>query len=201
MTLKLLFVGDGARDEAAVPQLVAGILDTEVGGDFEPWARLHRRGAGRGLGRKLLFSIRQALDRGSVGVVATVDADQFDASGKLPELKAAREQDRAKGHQLPAALGEAIPHLEAWLIDDPVAVRTAFGIPSSTEIMSPTKLKSPKDELNRLHGECGVARPVVEVLAAIACGVKSERCIHGEHTGFRQFAAEVASEIGPLAKS
>jgi hypothetical protein len=201
MMLKLLFVGDGPRDEAAVPRLVAGLLGVAVSSEFEGWARLHRRGAGRGLARKLQFAIRQALDRRAAGVVATCDADQYRSSAKLTELRDAREQDRARGTVIPTALGEAIPHLEAWLLDDPVAVRTALGLSSTTEISSPTKVRSPKDELNRLHDEYGCTTTILETLTHIAAALSVRHCNHASETGFEEFTADVAQELGPLVGS
>src|SRR5436305_6917758 len=120
MTLNLLFVGDGPRDEAVVPRLVERILNVDVTGEFEPWKELHLHGSGKGLGKKLLYMLRRARDRGAAGVVATVDADKFTKKDKLTDLKGARNKDRESGHTTPAALGEAIPHLEAWLLDDGV---------------------------------------------------------------------------------
>jgi hypothetical protein len=48
MTLRLLIVGEGPRDEACVPRLVERILQSPVEPQFEAWARLHRKAAQRG---------------------------------------------------------------------------------------------------------------------------------------------------------
>src|SRR5262249_36625969 len=144
------------------------ILITGVAGEFEPWKDLHLHGSPRGLSKKLLYMLRRARDRGAAGVVATVDADKFAGRTKLADLKSARSKDRDAGHTTPAALGEAIPHLEAWLLDDDVAVRTALNLHSATPIEAPTKIKSPKDELNRLCDSSGITQTILEILAAIA---------------------------------
>jgi hypothetical protein len=113
-------------------------------------------------------------------------------------LIAARQRDRDASHATPAAIGEAVPHCEAWLIDDPVAVRAALQLPTTVEIASPTKIKSPKDELDRLYQECGSPLETLQLLAAIAGGLAPERCNHRDATGFAAFARDVVGELGPL---
>jgi len=116
----------------------------------------------------------------------------------LSDLKAARERDRTAGHNTPAALGEAIPHLEAWLIDDPVAVRGALKLEPATDIRSPTKIKSPKDELNKLHRDCVSELSLLELLESVAANLDPKRCNHQKDTGFDSFAGDVKAELGPL---
>jgi hypothetical protein len=140
-----------------------------------------------------------ARDRGADGIVATVDCDKSSPREKLSDLTAARQRDRTAGYHTPAALGEAIPHLEAWLIDDPVAVRGALQLQPATDIRSPTKIKSPKDELNQLHGQSASELFPLELLAAIATSLDPGRCNHQKDTGFEAFAAEVKAELGQLA--
>ena len=72
--IRLLFVGDGDRDAATNPHLVATIVGTEVEPATTSWPRLNE--AGKGYDRKLLFAIRDARDKGLEGVVATVDQDK-----------------------------------------------------------------------------------------------------------------------------
>ncbi len=53
--MRLLFVGDGERDAATVPHIVARILDTQVEPVTQHWARLN--GAGRGYQKKVRFAV------------------------------------------------------------------------------------------------------------------------------------------------
>ncbi len=202
MTLKLLFAGDGLRDEAAVPRLVARILASDFEILFESWKsgiRLQSGGKGLGgYGRKLLYLIRVARDRGVAGVVATADCDRDTPREKLRDLIAARSRDRDLGHATPVALGEANPHLEAWLLDDPVAVRTVLGLAAATEIKSPSKVDSPKAELHSLHHTSECTLTEMEMLAAIAHGLELPRCNHSGSTGFADFNRDVKAELGPL---
>jgi hypothetical protein len=196
MTLNLLFVGDGPRDEAVVPRLIERVLGVEVTAEFEAWKELRLHG--RGLGKKLLYMLRRARDRGANGVVATVDVDKFTKNDKLGDLKVARSKDREGGHKTPAAIGEADPHLEAWLLDDDVAVRASLGLPSTAAVEAPTKVKSPKDELDRLYKSCNIDRSTVDVLAAIARQLVVDRCGRAKYTGFEAFAEDIRAELGPL---
>ena len=115
--IKLFFVGDGPRDEAVVPHLVAKILALDaLQSGFSPWASLHKKS--KGYARKLRFAIRQARDQNALGLVATVDSDESGRSGRLNQLRDGRDEDRQSAPPFPTSLGEAIPHLEAWLLDD-----------------------------------------------------------------------------------
>jgi hypothetical protein len=204
MTLKLLFAGDGPRDEATVPRLVSRLLGAEIEAVFEAWRGIRLQGGAKGLkgyGRKLLFLIRLARDRDLAGVVATVDCDRGAPREKLRDLMAARSRDREAGHAIPVALGEAIPHLEAWLLDDPVAVRTALELPTAAEIKSPSKVDSPKAELHGLHRDSTCDLTEMEMLAAVARMLDVARCNHCDSTGLAEFCREVHAELGPLCNS
>ena len=178
----LFFVGDGARDEATVPPLVRTILQIDFSTLFQPWARLHaaeRRGRPgrrlRGYGRKLLYAIR-----------------------------AARAADRQQAPSLPTALGEAKPHAEAWLLDDPAAVREALELPGNAPIPSVRQSRHPKDTLHGLwerspRRKAGPEEREIAVLQDIARRVDSTRCAHRRQTGFQAFVTEVRHELGGLA--
>lgn len=198
MTLRLLIVGEGPRDEACVPRLAERILESPVEPQFENWARLHRRGSKRGLGRKLAYSMRQVKDRGLEGLVATVDSDRRGPSGKLKELKETRGAEQVAGKGVPAALGEAIPHLEAWLLDDERAVREALNFPTDRSIPSPTKVRDPKAELDALIADCHPTCEHVEGLTRNCMALVIERCIHANATDFEDFCADVRTELGPV---
>ena len=198
--IHLLFVGDGERDAVTVPRLVERILDTSVSEDARAWARLH--GAGKGYAHKLRYALRQARDIEAEGLVATVDADAEKRGVRLRKMKQARkrDRDRANAPVLPTALGEAVPHGEAWLLDDPVAVRRVLSLPEDERIPTTKRAKNPKKALHDLlaQSERAEDRPV-DVWAEIAREVDPARCKHARATGFGPFINEVHEELGPLA--
>lgn len=197
--IRLLFVGDGERDAVTNPHLVKVITGASVEPTTRPWARLN--GAGRGYDRKLLFALLQARQAGLEGVVATVDRDTSSGKDRLRELQAARTRDREKRAPLPTALGAADPHAEAWLLDDPVAVRTVLGLRVDLDIPTVRHAKSPKGEIARLHAASPrVNEPVRGLLAEMARSLSIDRCQHRRETGFAHFVQDVRDEIGPLAR-
>ena len=197
--MKLLFVADGLLDGVTVPRLVEGILQVTVEEETVGWARLHQRGSGSGYGRKLRFAIRQARDGRLEGVVATVDVDRERRGRRLQELQTARAEDRAASPHLPVALGEADPELEAWLLDDPVAVREALGLEQDQAVPTVRKAKNPKKTLEHLltQGPRSSERPL-HVWPNIAQLLEPSRCRHAKETGFADFQNDVRGELGPL---
>jgi hypothetical protein len=197
--IRLLFVGDGERDAATNPHLVSTLTGSSVDPTTIAWPRLNR--AGRGYDRKLLFAIRQARDDGLGGVVATIDRDRSPGRDRLRELEAARAKDRETATPLPAALGAADPHAEAWLLDDPVAVRTVLRLPRDAQIPNVRRIANPKAELTRLHARSPRADETARtILAEIAQALDPRRLSHERDTGFAHFADDVRHEIGPLAR-
>jgi len=195
--IRLLFVGDGERDAVTNPPLVATIIDTPIAPTPIPWPRLHQ--AGSGYSRKLLFAILKARDEGLQGVVATVDRDKSHGRDRLRELEAARTRDREAHPPLPTALGAAEPHAEAWLLDDPVAVRTVLGLAAAVRIPTVREVASPKDEIHRLYrGSPRAEEPIRPILVEIAQSLVPDRCQHDRKTGFLHFVEDVRHEIGPL---
>jgi hypothetical protein len=196
--IRLLFVGDGERDAATNPHLVTTIIDASVEPRAIHWPRLNQ--AGSGYSRKLLFAIRKARDDGHQGVVATVDQDKSHGRDRLRELEAARTRDRETHPPLPTALGAAEPHAEAWLLDDPVAVRSVLRLAPDARISTVRQVASPKEALDRCHRESPRADdPIRAILVEIAHAVVPERCQHARETGFAHFVDDVRREIGPLA--
>jgi hypothetical protein len=197
--IRLLFVGDGERDAATNPHLVTIITGARVDPTTRPWPRLHA--AGRGYDRKLLFAIAQARHDGLHGVVATVDRDTSPGRDRLRDLEAGRTRDREKHAPLPTALGVADPHAEAWLLDDPVAVRTTLRLPGDLQVPTVRQVDSPKSEIGRLHrASPRSGEPVLVMLAEIARSLSIDRCQHGHETGFSHFVEDVRREIGPLTR-
>lgn len=197
--MRLLFVGDGEREAQTIPFLVEGILDSPVEAETRQWARLHSI-AGRGYDRKMLFSLRQARNLSVCGLVATVDRDRDKPHRRLDQLKKGLEADRESHTSIPTALGEAVPHGEAWLLDDSVAVRDVLGLPAGVKIPAVGRV-DPKATLNDLISHSSFASDHVTALRDIARAVDVSRCKRAKKTGLAAFAKEVKSELGPLAAS
>src|SRR3989442_15640337 len=90
----LLFVADGPRDAAMLPQLVEKILGVEIQAGFAwTWAGIRLRGGG--YDRKLGFAMRDAVDRGLSGVVATVDRDLAPTGNRWRALEEGRAKERS----------------------------------------------------------------------------------------------------------
>ena len=194
--IRILFVGDGERDAVTVPRIVERTIGFPVEEDSHHWARLHH--AGRGYGRKLRFAVRQARDLARQGLVATVDGDKGGVR-RLRELRETRERDRAEFPAFPTALGCAMPHGEAWLLDDPVAVRQVLAVPAHFNVPPVTKTPNPKKALEDLLSQSPRRddRPTV-VWQDIARALEPQRCTHAAETGFRNFVRDVHDELGPL---
>jgi len=206
--MRLLFVGDGHRDKAVVPCLTASIRNWDATSvrsnmEFVPWSdlRVHGRGFGQlqgsGYRKKLQLAMRRVAEKNLVGLIATVDCDSAVRNSRLQELKQARMNDRAKNRPFPTAVGEAQPHLEAWLLDDPVAVRLGLGLANDFQIASVTKVSSPKQELDRLIDEHGPGDRAsrAELLGKIASSIDPKRHAHAAQTGFEAFVNEVEQEF------
>jgi len=196
--MHLLFVADGPRDEVTIPRLVETILNTKVEVSFLAWkgVRLNR---GSGYKRKLRFVLAKARDQELDGLVATVDCDKSPPGERQKLLREARDDDRKKIEitQMPAALGEAIPHAEAWLLDDEKAIREVLQIAGDQDI-SPVNRKNPKDALNNLMMESGRQETSMNLLQEIAANVDRGRCNHASETGFDAFVQEVQKELSPI---
>jgi hypothetical protein len=196
--IRLLFVGDGERDAATNPHLVSTIIGAPVAPATTGWPRLSR--AGSGYDRKLLFAIRTARHDGLDGVVATVDRDKSRRWDRLRDLETARRMDRETAAPLPTALGCAVPHAEAWLLDDALAVRRSLMLAAEAVIPNVSKVASPKSELSGLHSASPRAEePIRSILVDIAQRLDPSHCQHADQTGFARFADGVRREIGPLA--
>ncbi len=196
--MHLLFVADGPRDEVTIPRLVERILNTSIESSFQPWKGV-RLNQGSGYRRKLRFALAQARDQELDGVVATVDSDRVTPKKRLKELCLGRDEDRKNpsASPMPTAVGEAVPHLEAWLLDDPVSVRNALGLPRDGDIPDVAQ-GDPKTALNCLIDESESSDRPTQLLSAIACELDSERCNHSSDTGFKDFVHDVRAELEPL---
>ncbi len=196
--ISILLIGDGPRDEATVPHMVANILNTSMRTEFRQWAHLH--GLGRGYEKKVRFGVLQARDMKAAGLLAVVDQDKARGSGRLKSLREAREADRLVHPPFPTALGEAIPHGEAWLLDDPHAIRQVLEFDGGVDIPNVRRSRYPKETLNELFRKSRRrGDDWMDLLREIAQRIDVSRCQHGEETGFSDFAEEVRKELGPLA--
>ena len=193
--IQITFVGDGERDAATVPHLVGNILGIPIDAKCVHWARLNS--AGSGYPRKLRFAIIQSIDAEAAGLVAVVDRDKAKERSRLRELQAERLTHRDAGRNLPIALGEAAPHGDAWLLDDPFAIREALELDDNAAITSVRKTKDPKTNLNELikgSRRCK-GENIKDVLARVATLVDPARCMHRDETGFAEFVKDVRSEF------
>jgi hypothetical protein len=195
--MRLLFVADGDRDEHTVPELVGGILKRRICLEFRAWKSI-RVG---GYDRKLEFALRIARDSEVEGLVATIDCDNDKPGRRLSKLRDGRGRDRLnpKFTPLPTALGEAVPHLEAWLLDDEKAVREVLRFPGEKRIPNVVGT-DPKACLNELVDESERPERTVELLPELARSIDIGRCNHSAVTGFDQFVNDVEAELGPLSQ-
>jgi hypothetical protein len=193
--IPIFFVGDGRRDAATIPPIVSRILNADLRPMTRAWARLNRGGGG--YPKKVQFAARQARDAGAAGLIAVVDRDRDPKREKLRRLQAGRDTDRMKAPPFPTALGEADPHGEAWLLDDPQAIREALGLDQGVEIPTVRKARNPKAALNELIDSSSHSfESPTHALGEIARLVDHSRCVHASETGFGEFVEDVRSELG-----
>lgn len=194
--MKLLIVADGPRDDATLPPLIESLAGRRIEPEFEAWKDLHVRGSGNGYVRKLKFAIGQALNRGKDGLVAVADRDKDRHRQRQRDLQQGRDDHRAQHPQYPTVVAVADPHVEAWLLNDPKAVREGIGLSSAVDIPNVLKAGSPKDALDQLihcHGQSEENSKTV--LGRIAALIQVERCNHARDTGLADFHNEVNAEL------
>jgi hypothetical protein len=98
------------------------------------------------------------------------------------------------------ALGEADPHGEAWLLDDPVAIRRGLGLTANSEIPNIRDVESPKDKIEELRKNSEKSEePILEVLQAITNHVDPSRFRHAKETGFEAFEKDVKHQLKTVA--
>jgi hypothetical protein len=196
--IRIHFVGDGPRDAATIPELVRTILGAEIqrtGHAVTNWFHLRDKG----YQKKVLFALLQARDLNASALVAVVDRDKAPKGERLQKLREGRDEHRSKLTPIPAALGEANPHGEAWPLDDETAVREALELDTKTQVPSVGKVRNPKSAVEALIAASGHRNdPKNDVLAAIAKLVQPVRCAHMDQTGFEDFMKEVHDELGAL---
>jgi len=134
-------------------------------------------------------------------MVAVVDWDKDRKGRRLAALREGREQERYRTVDVPVALGQADPHVEAWLLDDPVAVRRALQLPADHQMPNVVKSSYPKDDIDVLRRAGGDSDDTILVaLSRIADAVVPQRCEHQKETGLKRFVDDVRHELGPLTR-
>lgn len=197
--MKIHLYVDGPRDEAAIPPILGTLLGEEVEVDQSSpraWSRLNQA---KGYRAKVRFALTKARNAGVDALVAVCDADR--QPKRIEELKAGREEHRARNVPFPAALGQANPHGEAWLLDDPTAIRQAWRLHPKTAIPTVRNCgNNPKKAIEELFGKTGRHDPT-EALGEIAANLDPKRCPHADRTGFGEFVQEVLTELGPCRRA
>jgi hypothetical protein len=193
--ISIYLIGDGPRDQSTVPPLLETITGDSVQVRFTTWKELPLQ-HGSGYLRRLMLALAQARDFGDDAVVAVIDQDMQPQSQGLRAMREARSKDRQFFAPLPTAVGEAIPHGEAWLLDDPHGVRFALQLASSEPIPSLSRCEYPKTEIDRLIDLSPFSdQDRLENLARIARETNPRRCQHAKVTGLHQFVEEVNGEL------
>jgi hypothetical protein len=194
--IDVFFVLDGPRDHVSVPPLVSRILGLKIRPQTTHWKRLRQKGNASGLSRQLLYAIREAQDAKTSSLVVVVDRDNSSKREKLKELIAARD----RSPEFPVALGQADPHGEAWLLDDPVAVTRGLGLGTDVEIPNIRDVESPKDTIEVLRENSEFSdKTILEVLEAIVNHVDPARYRHAKETGYEAFEKDVRHQLKSVA--
>jgi len=202
--IDILFVGEGARDAAVVPPIVERVFDAPINPSTIEWPRLadEDQHSDRRFDRKLELAIRLALRQQRSGVVAVLDVDKSRKKERLRQLQKGRDNARAKMPPIPTAVGTAIPHGEAWILDDSHAVRQTLNLPNDVQIPAISKVKNPKaalEELARKSQRNDV--PYAVLLGEIAKRIDPRRCVHAKDTGFAEFNKDLKWEYRSLLKT
>lgn len=198
--MSILVIGDGPRDQVALPVLICRILDANTATRYDDWHRVrvyHQKGTI--YARKLKYLTRRARADGFIALAIVVDTDKAPPRDRLRDLRRGREEDRQGNPPFPTALGEANPHFDVWLLDDTVAVREALQLAADFHVPNAAKAAYPKDALSELiqHSQM-TSLPVSEIVGEIARHLVPERCVHRKETGFFTFIKDVGDEIGPV---
>lgn len=204
----ILILGEGPRDEATVPPLVASLLGREVKSRFEAWKDSHVRWktGQQGLnthGRKLLLAIKATRADGGAGVIATQDHDKG-REDRRGDMQRARDRDRETQAPIPVAIGVPVPHIEAWLLDDAVAVREGLALEKKHPVPNLPDVSYPKDAMTDLFKQSPRAHDggkELDALGDIAGLVSLTRSAHKGTTGLGAFHEDLAHEFRAVDES
>ncbi len=129
-------------------------------------------------------------------IVAVVDRDGEKNKGKIVELNKGREELQKANK--PCAVGLAIEEIEAWLLADEKALRTALNDPNIQRQPDPESLKGHKESKVRLQllidqNQANQATPdgLVGLCAEIARASEIKALETRCPDGFKPFAAQV----------
>lgn len=125
-------------------------------------------------------------------MVAVVDRDKD--KRRVAGLHAVRDENQHLG--MPVATGEAVPNVDAWLLDDLEALRDVLGVHAQQKAPD---FKDPKTELDRLIDASPLPGDLLPALTALARAVRLERCRKADATGFAAFARDVRAELGQVS--
>ena len=129
------------------------------------------------------------------GFIAVIDKDKDSKGIRFKDLEEGKKKVLAEV-MLPISIGEAIPHGEAWLLDEEKAVREALYLDGNTEVPGTKVSKNPKETLTELYQESRRASEDRTVVwEDIAKGVDLTKYSRPRETGFARFEKEVKDEI------
>jgi hypothetical protein len=194
------FVVDGPRDFETIPALTGAILRINIRPVVKTWKSIDDYRVS-GYARKFQFAISVAKDEDAAAIIAVVDRDSAPKRERRGKLVEGREKHRQKSVPFPTAIGEADPHADAWLLDDPVAIRQALSLDSTISIPTVHESDYPRTEVDKLIKKSAnfTDGNKSEILGAIARQVDPSRCYHQNETGFKKFADDVTWEFRSLA--
>jgi len=117
--MRVLIVGDGPHEEAALPILVRQINARIGATEFDRFKNIPRPVHGRGnrILKRALGWFFQAAKRGFDGIVLLIDED-----GDHDRRRAIDEAQESIATQFPRACGIAIRSFDAWFLADQVAL-------------------------------------------------------------------------------
>jgi hypothetical protein len=207
------FAGDGSLTHPGVLPILIERLFRETAPSLPmefaalPWkSRSLRAHAGSGLHKKL--ELAAALFGGKISaIIGVVDRDGVKNKSRADQLRAGREM--VLQHKLSCAVGLSIEMLEALLLADETALRTALDDPSIECQPDPESLvsrdersdKNPKRLLQRLIAKTPAGKRSLDFTAHYAeiarhtrLNILEERC----PAGFGRFAAQIREVAADL---
>jgi hypothetical protein len=153
--MSILVVGDGPRDQLALPEIVRNLLGLKVVTRYDDLHKvIYLKEKGSANVRKVKYLTRRARSNGFLVLAIVVDRDKCRRRERLGDLHEGRDEVRRSSPPFPTALGEADPHFDVWLLDDVVAVREGLGLSGDVEVPNAVSVVSPKEILAKLIREC-----------------------------------------------
>lgn len=193
--MRILIVGEGKHENAALGELVRRIAGDGHQFAFRPIQSCPVRWQGQGGGtfkRAVAWMVAAGEDRYDA-VVVLVDEDG--------DAERVRQMNQAQAHttksRLPRAVGVAIRTFDAWMLADEVALSQALRKTVPTQ-RAPENNPKPKEACERLRDahapNLGLAEMYASVAARVRVDVVAKRCPRG----FAPFAKRVRECCGGL---